>query len=339
MTRTCDPKGDQLEAEGRIELPYFLFLELGSRFKFQLDFGDQGQVDFALTVTSTRPNDPTILKEVWDGKEYGLAPTADGRFLDQNSVIEYSFHSELFRFSPSKVTRGFKQFNREQELVSNCTNLLVEAINHLLTVYRHVVGEPMVRRLSVLDLRAISVKAKHGTLQGELKALKGSASPMRVAPVPELTGQKKQAYDRITELLQQETPVPLEEDLHLDASGQFWRNDNRTAVVTAHSAVQVALGKFLRRKFSERQVPQDVVDHLLERFEASRSMSTLVPLATGQHGLRISRIWGRQLWNRWQEFNQLRNDVVHGRQARVSHQQAVSCITAAGEILDWFRSY
>lgn len=137
-------------------------------------------------------------------------------------------------------------------------------------------------------------------------------------------------YDELEKSLQKENSVGLPQSLLMEAERALVERFPRQAITTCHTAIEAATSNLLTRGMGQRGKSDREIDHLLATKSLLSKLNSLLQRYTG-FGLRRDN-YG--LWEAFDRFNGLRNNVVH-RGISPSQEEAEFSIEVTRELLDW----
>ena len=137
-------------------------------------------------------------------------------------------------------------------------------------------------------------------------------------------------YKELEDLLQEEEPVTLAQSLLMEAERALMERFPRQAITTCHTAIEAATSSLLMRGMRRRGKSDREIDHLLATKSLPSKLGSLLRRYTG-FGLRRDNY---PLWEPFDRFNTLRNNVVH-RGISPPQEDAEFSIEVTRELLDW----
>lgn len=146
----------------------------------------------------------------------------------------------------------------------------------------------------------------------------------------DLMDQDEAWYDELKEALREEDPVSLAQSLLMEAERALVERFPRQAITTCHTAIEAATSKLLSRGMRRRNKSDREIDHLLATKSLPSKLCSLLRTYTG-FGLRRDNY---ALWDSFDRFNTLRNNVVH-RGIAPPQEDAEFSIEVTHELLDW----
>ncbi|MBC7235710.1 MAG: hypothetical protein H5T69_07690 [Chloroflexi bacterium] len=137
-------------------------------------------------------------------------------------------------------------------------------------------------------------------------------------------------YQELTEILANEEPVGLAEDLLIEAERALAQRFPRQAIATCHTAIEAAASALLTRGMLRQGYPDDRIDFVL----STRSLTSKLDVLLRQHtGFSLKRDQ-RDLWRAFNRLNDLRNDIVH-RGKEPTTQDAEFALQVGRDLLRW----
>ena len=137
-------------------------------------------------------------------------------------------------------------------------------------------------------------------------------------------------YEGLDELLANDEPVGLAEDLLIEAERALAQRFPRQAIATCHTAIEAAASALLTRGMLKQGHPDEQIDFVL----STRSLTSKLDVLLRQHtGFSLKR-HHRELWRAFNQLNDLRNDIVH-RGKEPTNQDAEFAIQVARDLLRW----
>jgi hypothetical protein len=146
----------------------------------------------------------------------------------------------------------------------------------------------------------------------------------------DLMEQDEAWYKELIELLREEEPVSLAQSLLMEAERALMERFPRQAITTCHTAIEAATSSLLSRGMRRRGKSDREIDHLLATKSLPSKLGSLLRRYTG-FGLRRDNY---PLWEPFDEFNTLRNNVVH-RGISPPQEDAEFSIEMTRDLLDW----
>jgi hypothetical protein len=148
----------------------------------------------------------------------------------------------------------------------------------------------------------------------------------------DLSGESNEWYLEVSAALQEVDPVPLADELLMEAERALVQRFPRQTITTCHTAIETAASALLTRGMARRGLPDGEVDHLL----STKSLSSkLDPLLAKYSGFSLKQD-NNVLWKSFNVLNDLRNDVVH-RGKRPTVDDAAQAIGIARNVLAWLQ--
>ena len=215
-------------------------------------------------------------------------------------------------------------------LLKDFPELALAALNNLVAIVRREA-----RLYQVFDLRRddieITVRRDDGRIIREdpLQALLAQQEQEQSERF-DLHGESDEWYLELNASLQETEPVPLADDLLMEAERALIQRFPRQVVTTCHTAIETAASASLTRGMARRGLPDDEVDYLLSTKSLSSKLDPLLHKYSG-FSLKLDSI---TLWKSFNVLNDMRNDVVH-RGRRPTFQDAELAISIARGILAW----
>ncbi|MFO7919087.1 MAG: hypothetical protein R6V13_13540, partial [Anaerolineae bacterium] len=146
----------------------------------------------------------------------------------------------------------------------------------------------------------------------------------------DLMEQDEAWYEELEKSLREEEPVSLARSLLMEAERALVERFPRQAITTCHTAIEAATSNLLSRGMRRRRKSDREIDHLLATKSLLSKLGSLLQRYTG-FGLRRDNY---ALWQAFDRFNTLRNNVVH-RGIAPSQEDAEFSIEVTRELLDW----
>ncbi|MFP3895612.1 MAG: hypothetical protein ACLFV5_02075 [Anaerolineales bacterium] len=146
----------------------------------------------------------------------------------------------------------------------------------------------------------------------------------------DLMEQDEAWYDKLKKSLREKESVSLAQSLFMEAERALVERFPRQAITTCHTAIEAATSSLLSRGMRRRKKSDREIDHLLVTKSLSSKLGSLLRTYTG-FGLRRDN-YG--LWQSFDRFNTLRNNVVH-RGISPPQEDAEFSIEVTRELLDW----
>lgn len=150
-----------------------------------------------------------------------------------------------------------------------------------------------------------------------------------VMTLPHVTPLRASAWARILELARDGIEPPLEEVLSRDARAAQRRNANRRAIIEAATALEIALGRHVRKLAGDGRLPEKQ----RKRIKASSALGDYIAIARDS-GLKFAVDLERLKW-----LKDLRNDAAHegrapsGWDTTTAVQLMMDFLGAHGEVL------
>jgi hypothetical protein len=148
----------------------------------------------------------------------------------------------------------------------------------------------------------------------------------------DLAHESPQWYEELRLGLSREEPVGLADDLLIEAERALAQRFPRQAIATCHTTVEAAVSILLTYGMQRQNLSDSEIDHIL----STRSLtSKLEALLRRYSGFSLKRD-NPELWQRFSEINDLRNDIVH-RGLRPTNDDATYAIQVTRNILRWLK--
>lgn len=148
----------------------------------------------------------------------------------------------------------------------------------------------------------------------------------------DLARESEQWYEELRLGLEREEPVGLADDLLIEAERALAQRFPRQAIATCHTTIEAAVSVLLTHGMQRQGLSDSEIDHAL----STRSLtSKLEALLRRYSGFSLKRD-NPELWQRFSEINDLRNDIVH-RGLRPTHDDATYAIQVTRSILRWLK--
>jgi hypothetical protein len=148
----------------------------------------------------------------------------------------------------------------------------------------------------------------------------------------DLARESEQWYEELRLGLAHEEPVGLADDLLIEAERALAQRFPRQAIATCHTTIEAAVSMLLTYGMQRQGLADGEIDHAL----STRSLtSKLEALLRRYSGFSLKRD-NPELWLRFNEINDLRNDIVH-RGLRPTHDDAAYAIQVTRNILRWLK--
>ncbi|MGI6376034.1 MAG: hypothetical protein ACOX3S_08495 [Anaerolineae bacterium] len=148
----------------------------------------------------------------------------------------------------------------------------------------------------------------------------------------DLARESEQWYEELRLGLGLEEPVGLADDLLIEAERALAQRFPRQAIATCHTTIEAAVSVLLTHGMQRQGLSDSEIDHAL----STRSLtSKLEALLRRYSGFSLKRD-NPELWQRFSEINDLRNDIVH-RGLRPTHDDATYAIQVTRSILRWLK--
>lgn len=148
----------------------------------------------------------------------------------------------------------------------------------------------------------------------------------------DLSHETKQWYQELRLGLEREEPVGLADDLLIEAERAMAQRFPRQAIATCHTTIEAAVAGLLTHGMKRQGMTDAEIDHAL----STRSLtSKLEALLRRYSGFSLKRD-NPELWARFIEINNLRNDIIH-RGLRPTTEDAAYAIQVTRSILRWLK--
>jgi hypothetical protein len=148
----------------------------------------------------------------------------------------------------------------------------------------------------------------------------------------DLARESEQWYEELRLGLEREEPVGLADDLLIEAERALAQRFPRQAIATCHTTIEAAVSVLLTHGMQRQGLSDSEIDHAL----STRSLtSKLEALLRRYSGFSLKRD-NPELWQRFSEINDLRNDIVH-RGLRPTDADATYAIQVTRSILRWLK--
>ncbi|MCK4735623.1 MAG: hypothetical protein KAT65_24425, partial [Methanophagales archaeon] len=237
-----------------------------------------------------------------------------------------------FRYTKVSVSMPLKKIEPQSINLDKMLNNASNAINRLIEAYRYITSDYYVERLKKED---IDVVCKHGEMEIYLNNEKISTElEMTPTLVPFIGDKKEDVHRRLEDFLTEDKPVPIFENIFLNAKDLLLKEDYRLAVLEAVIALEVYLHEFLENKFkNDKKYDEPLINHLLKRPDINLRLKELLELATGKK----LHEWNKSLWDEWDSgkdgVKKLRNDITHRKKITVTPEEAKNAINTIEEII------
>ena len=231
----------------------------------------------------------------------------------------------FFRYTEVTVLMAYERTNvMDSKFWSEIMDKSLNAINRLIEVYRYITGDYYAERLTN---EYSEVVRKHG----EMEILKFELHPKLI---PFIGDKKEGVHRRLKDFLAEDKPVPIFENILLNAEDLLLKEDYRLAVLEAVIALEVYLHDFLENKFkNNKKYDEPLINHLLKRPDINLRLKELLELATGKK----LHEWNKSLWDEWDSgkdgVKKLRNDITHRKKITVTPEEAKNAINTIEEII------
>ncbi|NLG49650.1 MAG: hypothetical protein GX552_06025 [Chloroflexi bacterium] len=206
------------------------------------------------------------------------------------------------------------------------------ALNNVIAVVRR-----KARLYHILDLRRdeidISIRNEHGTILREdplQVSLSEAEKEEALVEDFDLLQQSGEWYDELRGTLGKPDPVTLAHELVMEAERALSQRLPRQAITTCHTALETATSALLTWGMRRRDVPDRQLDNILATKSLTSKLDGLLRQYTGFSMKRDQRA----LWKAFNQFNDLRNDVVH-RGKYPSSEDAEFAVSTTRSMLDW----
>ncbi len=148
----------------------------------------------------------------------------------------------------------------------------------------------------------------------------------------DLTHEGEQWYDELRVGLLREEPVGLADDLLIETERALAQRFPRQAIATCHTTIEAAVSVLLTHGMQRQGLSDDEIDHILSTRSLTSKLEALLRRYTGFSLKRDNP----ELWQRFSEINDLRNDIVH-RGLRPTDDDAAYAIQVTRNILRWLK--
>ncbi len=137
-------------------------------------------------------------------------------------------------------------------------------------------------------------------------------------------------YNELSEVLANEEPVGLAEDLLIEAERALAQRFPRQAIATCHTAIEAAASALITKGMLKQGETDEQIDFVL----STRSLTSKLDVLLRQYsGFSLKRDQ-RELWRAFNRLNDLRNDIVHRGQEPTT-RDAEFAIQVGRDLMRW----
>ena len=148
----------------------------------------------------------------------------------------------------------------------------------------------------------------------------------------DLAQESAQWYEELRQGLSREEPVGLADDLLIEAERALAQRFPRQAIATCHTTVEAAVSILLTYGMQRQNLSNSEIDHIL----STRSLTSKLEALLRRYSGFSLKSDNPELWQRFNEINDLRNDIVH-RGLRPTNEDATFAIQVTRNILRWLK--
>lgn len=208
----------------------------------------------------------------------------------------------------------------------------IELIQRILQVCRAVSGDHYVHNVTRADI--MSYKMTHYDehdmkLPGELTAPLGGGGTITMGGADEVNADD---LDKIKEMLKNDTRLPLEQELLLNASDYHFYGNYKIAVIEAETAFETFVYQFISKHYRSLGKPESYIENLYEAGFKNLLKDHIKKITS-------SNFYSSTQYSNWQlNTYQLRNKIVHQGKTDVSAEESQRAILTVDGTIEYIES-